>query len=217
MPISKSLPIVNLTSVTLNTFWSTYLRWEWTGNSILGRTESFAETLRLRLRLRLLLRSFQVGLCFFRWDFVSLCELYDVWFLRYKTQGTEFFVIRTIFCLFTPITTQKINILKKWKDAWIYQFTQMYQKSWSYTILFLRSARDKCNFYFSFLATFCPFNPLTAQKIKIFKKLKKKKKNMPGDIIILHMCIKNYDQDVWFLMYGSWDMVHNRQKDGWKK
>ena len=33
---------------------------------------------------------------------------------------------------------------------------------------------------------------------------------MPGDIIILHMCTKNYDQ----MMYGSWDMVHNRQTDG---
>ena len=38
------------------------------------------------------------------------------------------------------------------------------------------------------------------------------KKN-PGDIIILHMCTKNYDQ----MMYSSWDMVHNRQMDGQKK
>ena len=29
---------------------------------------------------------------------------------------------------------------------------------------------------------------------------------MPGDIIILHMCTKNYDQ----MMYGSWDMVRDR-------
>ena len=37
----------------------------------------------------------------------------------------------------------------------------------------------------------------------------------PGDIIILHKCTKNYDQ----MIYGSWDMVHNRrtngQTDGW--
>ena len=33
---------------------------------------------------------------------------------------------------------------------------------------------------------------------------------MPGDIIILHMCIKNYNHK----MYGSWDMVHGRQTDG---
>ena len=34
-------------------------------------------------------------------------------------------------------------------------------------------------------------------------------KKMPGDIIILHMCTKNYDH----MMYGSWDMV----RDGWKE
>ena len=32
---------------------------------------------------------------------------------------------------------------------------------------------DKCNCYFSFWAIFCPFTPLTAQKIKILKKWKK--------------------------------------------
>ena len=43
---------------------------------------------------------------------------------------------------------------------------------------------DRCNCYFSFWAIFCPFTPLTAQKIK---------KKTPGDIIILHMCTKTYD------------------------
>ena len=50
---------------------------------------------------------------------------------------------------------------------------------------------DRCNSYFSFWAIFYPF---TAQKIKI------KKKKMPGDIIILHMCTKN---GVQFLRYGA--------------
>ena len=38
-------------------------------------------------------------------------------------------------------------------------------------------------------------------KIKTFKKLKKKKKKKknPEDIIILHLCTKNYDH----MMYGS--------------
>ena len=53
-------------------------------------------------------------------------------------------------------------------------------------------AQDTCNCYFSFWATFCPFTPLTAQKIKIWKK-KKKKKKAPGDIIILHKCTKYHD------------------------
>ena len=34
----------------------------------------------------------------------------------------------------------------------------------------------------------------------------KKMKKIPGDIIILHVCTKNCDQ----MMYGSWDMVHDR-------
>ena len=34
-------------------------------------------------------------------------------------------------------------------------------------------------------------------------------KKTPGDIIIWHMCTKNYDQ----MMYGSWDMVCDRQMD----
>ena len=48
---------------------------------------------------------------------------------------------------------------------------------------------DRCDCYFSFWATFCPFMlpplppPPTAQKIKI----KKKKKKTPGDIIILNV------------------------------
>ena len=46
---------------------------------------------------------------------------------------------------------------------------------------------DGCNCYFSFLAIFCSFTPLKAQKIKISKKWKKKK--MPRDFIILHKCI----------------------------
>ena len=40
-------------------------------------------------------------------------QLYDVWFLRYGVQQTEFFVILDHFCPFTSLTTQKIKILKK--------------------------------------------------------------------------------------------------------
>ena len=60
---------------------------------------------------------------------------------------------------------------------------------------------DRCNCYFSFWAIFCTFTPLKAQKIKISEK-----KNTPGNIIILQMCTKNYDQ----MVYGSWDTVRDR-------
>ena len=42
---------------------------------------------------------------------------------------------------------------------------------------------DRQNFL-SIWTTFCPFTPLTTQKIKIFKK----GKITPGNITILHMC-----------------------------
>ena len=51
---------------------------------------------------------------------------------------------------------------------------------------------------FLFWVIFCSFTQKTARKIKTLKSEKK-----PRDIIILHMCTKNYHQ----MMYGSWDMV----------
>ena len=75
---------------------------------------------------------------------------------------------------------------------------------------------DGCNLFF-ILGHFLPFYPLNNPKNQNFQKMKK----IPRDIIILHMCTKNYDQ----MMYGSWDMVHDRGTDGltdrrmegWKK
>ena len=61
--------------------------------------------------------------------------------------------------------------------------------------------------HFSFWAIFCPFTPQQPKKPKF------EMKKTPGDIIILHTCTKNYDQ----MMYGSWDMVHDRQTDRRKK
>ena len=47
-----------------------------------------------------------------------------------------------------------------------------------------------------------PFYSPKSPKNQNFEKTKK----TPGDIIILHMCTKNYDQ----IMYSSWDMLHDR-------
>ena len=59
---------------------------------------------------------------------------------------------------------------------------------------------DRCN-YFSFWAIFCPFTPLTAQKIKILKKWKKHL-----EISSFYMCNKYHDH----MLYCSWDMVCDR-------
>ena len=64
----------------------------------------------------------------------------------------------------------------------------------------IRRNRQK---FLSFWVLFCPFIPLTNQKIKILKKWKK----TPGHIIILHLSTTNDNH----IMYGSWDMEFNRQ------
>ena len=55
---------------------------------------------------------------------------------------------------------------------------------------------------FLILGYFLPFYPHNSSKNQNSEKMKK----TTGDIIILHMCTKNYDQ----MMYGSWDMVCDR-------
>ena len=86
-----------------------------------------------------------------------------------------------IFCHFgqffapsSPLTTQKIKNLRKWKNTWRYHhFTQVYHNWQSYDVWFLRYEVWKANFFWSFWAIFCPFTPLTTQKINIMKRRKK--------------------------------------------
>ena len=80
---------------------------------------------------------------------------------------------RIFFCPFTPLTTWKIKHLKKWKNTWsYYHFTHVDQTWQPYKVWFLRYGADGHNFL-SFWTIFCPFTPLTTQKIKILKKGKK--------------------------------------------
>ena len=65
-------------------------------------------------------------------------QSYKIWFLRYEVQQAESFCHFVPFFPFIPLTTQKIKILKMCKKTWRYHFTQVYQKSWSYAILFLK-------------------------------------------------------------------------------
>ena len=74
---------------------------------------------------------------------------------------------------FLPLTTGKIKILKKWKNyLTYYHFAYVHHKWKSYDVWFLRLERNRQNSS-SFWTIFCPFTPLTTQKIKIFKKRKK--------------------------------------------
>ena len=87
-----------------------------------------------------------------------------------------YFSFCAIFCPFTSLTAQKMKISKKWKKPLeISSFYTSVPKNHDYMLYCSWDmAHDRCNCYFSFWAIFCPFAPITAQKIKIKKnKIKK--------------------------------------------
>ena len=127
-------------------------------------------------------------------------QSYDVWFLRYGVQQTEFFVITDRF--FGP---RKSKFWKNEKNTWRYDhFTNVYHKWQSYDIWFFRYGVQKTKF-FVILDLFLLFYPLNNLKNQNFDKLKK----VSGDIIILHMCTKNYDHIMYgsYDRYGAWDVI----------
>ena len=101
-----------------------------------------------------------------------------------------------VFCLFTPLTTHK--------NAWRYHhFTQVYQKLWSYTTLFLIYGMWRMLLLFFILGYFLPFYPPNSPKNENFRKIIK----APVDIIILQWCTKNHD----YMLYSSWGMACDRR------
>ena len=83
-------------------------------------------------------------------------------------------------------------------------FTQVYQKSWSYAILFLRyMVREGFNCYFSFWTIFCPFTALTARKIKVWIKKKKDPEVSPIHTSVPKIMIICYIVPE---IYGAWWM-----------
>ena len=85
-----------------------------------------------------------------------------------------YFSFWAIFCHFTPVTARKMKISKKWKIASrYYHFTQVYLKTWSHAILFLRYGMWWMSLFFFILGNFLPFYPLYNPKNKNFTKIKK--------------------------------------------
>ena len=138
--------------------------------------------------------------------------MYSSWDIRHNKQS--FLSFWVIFLPFYLLTTWKIKISKKWKKhLGISSFYTSVPKTMIHMLYCSWDmAHDRWNYYFSFLAIFCPFTP-NSPKNHNFKKMER----APGDIIILYMCTKNYD----WMMCSSWDMVCDRQTDGrtdrWKK
>ena len=98
---------------------------------------------------------------------------YDEWFLRYGVGQTEFFVILERFLSFyPPMDPEKKNFEKKKKtpgDIIILHKSSINDNHMVYGCWDMK--RDLQNFL-SFWTDFCPFTPLTTQKIKILKNWK---------------------------------------------
>ena len=93
---------------------------------------------------------------------------------------TEFFVILDNFLPIYPIKTRKIKILKTWKEH--PEISSFYTSVPKIRIICYTVPKIWCVAYviviFHFGLFFCPFTPLTAQKIKNFKNKKKKRLEM---------------------------------------
>ena len=159
-------------------------------------------------------------------------QLYDVWFLRYGAQRTECFVILDFFFALLPPINNKHMMYGSWYQAQRTEFFVILEHFLSFNckkskfeklkriprdiiILHMCTINDSHMIYgswdvecdrqniLSFWTIFCTFTPLTTQKIRILKKMKKP----PKDIITLHMRTINDNH----MMYGSWDMDRNGQ------
>ena len=110
------------------------------------------------------------------------CMIPETW----SVMDTEFFVILDHFLPFyspnNPKDKSFVRLKKMPRDIIIWHKCTKNHDHMLYRSLDV--AHNKFN-YFSFWANFCHFTSLTAQKIKIKKKMKKK----PGDIIILHTSV----------------------------
>ena len=109
----------------------------------------------------------------------------------------------TIFCPFTPLTTQKIKILKKWKKHLeILSFYTSVPKIMiiCYTVPEIWCMTDAIViFHFRLFFALLPHN---SPKNENFTKMKK----THGDITILHKCTKNHDH----MLHCSWDKALDR-------
>ena len=127
-------------------------------------------------------------------------QSHDVWFLRYQAWWTYFFVIFDNFLPFYLPNNPKNQNFDKMKKTPGDIILQMCTINGSHMIY--GSWDMECNGrIFIILDQFLPFYPLVDPESQNFEKMK----NIPRDIIILHICTINGNH----MMYGSWDIKHD--------
>ena len=120
--------------------------------------------------------------------------MYGFWDIRHD--GQEFYVILGHFLPFDPPNTPKIlNFLKMKKTRTYYHFKLVYHKWQPYDVWLLRYGTRQN--IFSFWTIFCPFIPLTTQKIKILKRWKKCLE------ISFYTCVP-YMKTIWCMVPEIW-------------
>ena len=121
-----------------------------------------------------------------------------------------YFSFWAIFCPFTPLEPKKWKFQKnETKSLEISSFYISVPKIMiiCYTVPEIWAC-DKCNFYFSFWAIFCPFTPITAQKIKILQNWKK-----TLEISSFYTCVPKI-MSRWSTVPEIWCVTDGRT-DGW--
>ena len=114
-------------------------------------------------------------------------------------KGQTFLSFWTIFCPFTPLTTQKPKFLKKWKkNIWRYYHFKICTINDNHMMYGSWDMETNRQNFLSFWTIFLHFWPPKHLKNQNFEAMKK----MPQDIIILQKCMKNHDH----MLYCSWDM-----------
>ena len=126
--------------------------------------------------------------------------MYGSWDM--KRDGQNFLSFWTVFCPFTPRTTQKSKFLKTEKLSGDISILHKCTKNHDHMVYCSWDmARDGCN-CFLFWAIFCPFIPLTAQKNKIWKN----EKNTWRYHRFTQVYQKSWSYATLFLRYGAWQM-----------
>ena len=121
------------------------------------------------LQLKKSWRYYHFTLAYRKW------QLYVVWFLRSGVRQTEYFLNLDHFLhIYTRLQPRKSKFWKNEKISWRYhQSIQVYHKWQWYDVMIPEIWNATDRIFLSFWATFCPFSPVTIQKIKILKKWKK--------------------------------------------
>ena len=127
---------------------------------------------------------------------ITIIMMYAAWDM--ECDWHNFLLFWLFFYLFTPLTTTKIKIWKKCKQAWRnYPFTHVYHKWGSYHYC---SCDIRCNGQlFVIWGHFLPFDPPNNPKYQNFEKWKK----AWGYYHFTLVYHKWWSYDVWFLRYGA--------------